>query len=45
MKKTPNFLEVEKVEDANEVDLSIYTFHKFSDKRDRYLFKKRQIFI
>jgi hypothetical protein len=37
----PNFLEIESVEDACKVDLEVYTFIKYSDSRNRYLFKKR----
>ena len=36
-----NFLEIETVEDANAVNLQTYTFVKFSDSRNRYIFKKR----
>jgi hypothetical protein len=37
----PNFLEIESLENANAVDLSIYSFVKFSDSRNSYIFKKR----
>ena len=36
-----NFLEKETVEEANAVDLNIYSFVKFSDTRNVYIFKKR----
>lgn len=37
----PNFLEVKPIEKANAVDLTVYSFVKFSDTRDCYIFKKR----
>jgi len=37
----PNFLECKTVEEANAMDLTKYTFIKFSDTRDCYMFKKR----
>jgi len=36
-----NFLEVETVEEANRIDLKVYSFVKFSGTRNRYIFKKR----
>jgi hypothetical protein len=36
-----NFLEIESVDKANQVDLQIYTFVKYSDTRSRYIFKRR----
>lgn len=36
-----NFLEVESNEEANKVDLEIYSFIKFSDTRNCYIFKRR----
>lgn len=39
--KKPNFLEYETVEGANQVDLNIYSFVRFSEKRQCYIFKKR----
>lgn len=38
----PNFREVETVEQANDIDLDVYTFVKFAESRDKYIFKKRQ---
>lgn len=37
----PNFMEVETVEEANMIDQKIYSFVKFSDSRNCYIFKKR----
>lgn len=36
-----NFLEVESLDEANDVDPKIYSFVRFSEKRDCYIFKKR----
>ena len=36
-----NFKECKSVEEANAVDLKQYTFVKFSDNRDCYIFKRR----
>lgn len=36
-----NFKECKTVEEANSMDLALYTFVKFSDTRDCYIFKKR----
>jgi len=36
-----NFIEAKTVEEANSVDLKKYTFVKYSDTRDCYIFKKR----
>jgi len=41
METKPNFLERETVEEANAVDLNIYSFVKFSDTRNCYIFRKR----
>ena len=41
METKSNFLERETVEEANAVDLSVYSFVKFSDTRNCYIFKKR----
>lgn len=41
MNREVNFLELESVDDANKVDLEVYSFHKFSDTRDKYIFSKR----
>lgn len=41
MAARPNFLEVETVEEANRVDLNEYTFNRFSETRQRYVFSKR----
>jgi hypothetical protein len=37
----PNFIEVEKVSEANRINLDDYTFVKFSDVRNRYISKLR----
>jgi len=37
-----NFLECATIEEANAVDLTKYTFLRFSDSRNRYLFKIRE---
>lgn len=36
-----NFVECNSVEEANVIDLKVYTFVKFSDTRNCYIFKKR----
>jgi len=41
MENKPNFLERETIEEANAVDLNIYSFVKFSDTRNVYIFKRR----
>lgn len=41
MAEKKNFLEIKTVEEANDVDLDVYTFVKFSEMRNRYIFKKR----
>jgi hypothetical protein len=40
-KMEPNFIECKTVEEANRVDPTLYSFIKFSDTRDCYIFKKR----
>jgi hypothetical protein len=37
-----NFIECDTVEEANKLDLDIYTFVKFSEKRQKYIFKIRE---
>lgn len=37
-----NFLECNNVEEANAIDLSVYTFVRYSDSRDKYIFKIRE---
>lgn len=37
-----NFLEVESLEDANEINLNRYAFVKFSETRNCYIFKIRE---
>ena len=37
-----NFLEVETVEEANAVNMEVYTFIGFSPSRDKYIFKRRE---
>jgi len=36
-----NFIEVESVDAANAIDMTVYSFVKFSDNRNCYIFKKR----
>jgi len=36
-----NFIECKTVEEANSIDMNVYSFIKFSDTRDCYIFKKR----
>lgn len=37
-----NFLELDSVDQANSVDLSVYRFERFSETRNKYLFVKRK---
>ena len=37
-----NFIEIFDVREANKIDLKIYTFVRFSETRNKYIFKKRQ---
>lgn len=37
-----NFREIESVDEANKIDLEVWTFIKFSDTRNRYIFKRRR---
>ena len=37
-----NFLEIKDVAEANRVNLKDYTFVRYSDKRDCYIFKLRE---
>ncbi|MHC4950487.1 MAG: hypothetical protein ACYTEU_05800 [Planctomycetota bacterium] len=37
-----NFLEIKDVDVANKVDLKVYSFIRFSESRNAYIFKKRQ---
>jgi len=39
--KMKNFLELDTVDEANAVPLDKYTFVKFSDSRNKYIFKLR----
>lgn len=41
MAKEDNFLEIDTVEEANKVDLTTYSFIRFSETRNKYLFAKR----
>lgn len=36
-----NFLELESREEANKVNQEVYSFIRFSEKRNRYIFKRR----
>lgn len=36
-----NFLEVERLEDANAISVEKYRFITFSEHRNKYIFKKR----
>jgi hypothetical protein len=38
----PNFIECLTVEEANQIDLEKYTFIRYSDNRNVYIFKIRQ---
>ena len=40
--KKPNFLEMETLEGANQVDLDEYTFVRFSEHKQCYIFKIRE---
>lgn len=44
-KKTENFMEIENVQDANKINLKQYSFIKFSDTRNCYIFKKKQKYV
>lgn len=37
-----NFIEIKSVQEANEIDNKVYTFVRFSETRDCYIFKKRR---
>ena len=37
----PNFLELTTAEEANNVDLNIYRFERYSDSKRAYIFVKR----
>jgi hypothetical protein len=37
-----NFVEVENVENANKINLEVYSLLVFSEKRNKYIFKKRR---
>jgi len=37
-----NFVEVGSVEEANNLDLDLYTFVKFSETKQKYIFKIRE---
>ena len=37
-----NFIECGSVEEANNLDLDIYTFVRFSESRQKYIFKIRE---
>ena len=39
---TPNFIEAETIAHANSIDLKKYTFIRFSETRNRYIFKIRE---
>jgi len=39
-----NFIECSTIEEANKLDLEIYTFIKFSESRQKYIFKLREGF-
>lgn len=40
--KKSNFIEVETVEEANRISLDDYSFIKYSETKNRYLFKIRE---
>jgi len=37
-----NFIECKTVDEANKIDLTLFSFIKFSETRQVYIFKKRQ---
>ena len=37
----PNFVECQTVDDANNLDLTVYRFERFSDSRGVYIFVRR----
>ncbi len=37
-----NFIECDTVEEANRIDLEIYSFVRFSESRQKYIFKIRE---
>jgi hypothetical protein len=39
---SPNFIEVESVEEANAINSEEYTLVHFSEKRNKFIFKKRR---
>jgi len=41
-KDRDNFIEVSSVEEANEIDLGLFTFVRFSESREKYIFKRRE---
>jgi len=41
-KLKPNFLEVKDLNEANEVNMEVFRFERFSESRDRYIFVKRR---
>jgi len=43
MKELPNFIECYLLEDANKIDLEIYTFIRYSETKNCYIFKKRNV--
>lgn len=40
-----NFIEAKTVEEANAIDLTTFSFVRFSETRQVYIFKKRQEFV
>lgn len=37
----PDFIEVKTVEEANDIDKTVYRLERFSETRNRYIFVKR----
>jgi len=37
-----NFIECDTVDDANKLDLDLYSFIRFSESRQKYIFKIRE---
>ena len=42
MKEEPNFVECKSADEANDVNLDIYRFERYSETRDVYIFVKRR---
>jgi len=40
----PNFIEVKTVQEANRINLNVYSFVRYSETKNCYIFKKRREF-